>query len=427
MDAGKSYHRLFSRIIDISTPHIINTVYNNKEIYKDIPSGYPMTSEGPGKARMQQEEKMKFSVENLDLNKALSVVSHALPQRAAIPVLECVFINAEGAALTLKTSDTELSIITSIPAEVQEEGTIMVPMRTLYDLVRTYPNERVFFYADESYRINIKCSISDVDIPGQNPADYPSFKAPSDSGGVLMDNEVFRDIVRETVFACASLTSLNPVLTGVFIETGDDGLSFTALDGFKLATRFDRADIGSSGGISAIVPGRALNEILKIAAMYDNEPVRFFSSSGRLNVFIGQTVIMSSLIEGTYINYRALIPNEVTSVVKADVTDLLSSISRASLLTDESRNSLIKMDFSERGLVITSSSSKGRITENVSVEKNGEDITIAFNSRYFIDILKNIRDERIVIEFKDQLNPCLIKPVDSDRFLYMIMPVRYTE
>ena len=370
---------------------------------------------------------MKFSVENLDLNKALSVASHALPQKAAIPVLECVFIKAEGAELTLKTSDTELSIITSVPAEVQEEGTIMVPMRTLYDLVRTYPNERVFFYADESYRINIKCSISDVDIPGQNPADYPSFKAPSDSSGVVMENEVFRDIVRETVFACASLTSLNPVLTGVFIETGEDGVSFTALDGFKLATRFDRADIGSSGSMSAIVPGRALNEILKIAAMYDDEQVRFFSSSGRLNVFIGQTVIMSSLIEGTYINYKALIPSEVTSVVKADVTELLSSISRASLLTDESRNSLIKMDFSERGLVITSSSSKGRITEYVSVEKNGEDLMIAFNSRYFIDILKNIRDERIVIEFKDQLNPCLIKPVDSDRFLYMIMPVRYTE
>ncbi|NLW70371.1 MAG: DNA polymerase III subunit beta [Eubacteriaceae bacterium] len=407
---------------------------------------------------------MKFSAENRDLNKALSIAFRAMTQKVAIPVLECIHITASRDTLTFKASDTELSVITSIPAEVEREGCVIVPIRTIYDMTRTYPDEKVFFNVDENYQINIKCSKSDVTILGQDPEDYPLFEEPEDVKYLSIASETFKDLIRETVFACAAPQSLNPVLTGVLINLENDTISFAALDGFKLALRTetinlseiyrsggnsgnsspsadnentegnDPADSGNNqnsadfgaGGLKAIVPGRAMNEILKIVSMFDEE-VLFAVTGNKFAVKLKDTLVLCSLIEGTYINFKNLIPTQISTMVKADCNELLISIDRAGLLTDEVRNSLIRMNFTDENLVINSSSSRGQVTEVVPIDKTGDDLKIAFNSRYFIDILKNIKDERIIIEFKDPLNPCLIKPVDSDRFLYLIMPVRYVE
>jgi DNA polymerase-3 subunit beta len=113
--------------------------------------------------------------------------------------------------------------------------------------------------------------------------------------------------------------------------------------------------------------------------------------------------------------------------VKLNTDELLNSVSRASLITDESKNSLIKMSYTDEKLSITSESDIGKVAEEVNINKNGEDLKIAFNSKFFVEVLKIINDDRIIIEFKDKLSPTLIKPVDSDKYVYLIMPVRYVE
>ncbi len=371
---------------------------------------------------------MKFSVENKDLIKALSIVSRAIGIKNTMSVLECVYISAKNDKLTLKASDTEISIITSIEASVTDEGETLLPFKTMFELIRTYPNERVYFNIDDmSFATTITCSQSEVNILAQNPLDFPVFKAVEAGEFIKLGNEEFKDVIRETVFACAPQLSINPILSGVNVEIGEKELVFTALDGYKMALRRISAQTTSGeSGKSAIVPGRTLSEILKIASFYTDD-IYFAITSNRFVLNVGETQIMSILLEGPYINYKTLIPSEINTMVKANKADLLMSLERAGLISDASKNSIVKLNITDDNMNISSSSDRGKIVEDVLVGKTGDDLRIAFNVRFLADVIKNIRDDKIILEYKDSVGPCLIKPVDSERFLYLIMPVRYSD
>ena len=370
---------------------------------------------------------MKFSVENKDLIKALSIVSRAIGIKNTMSVLECVYISARNDKLTLKASDTEISIITFVEASVTDEGETLLPFKTMFELIRTYPNERVYFNIDDmSFATTITCSQSEVNILAQNPLDYPVFEAVEASELIKLGNDEFKDVIRETVFACAPQLSINPILSGVNVEIGDNELVFTALDGYKMALRRITAQTSGESGKSAIVPGRTLSEILKISSFY-TEDIYFAITSNRFVLNVGETQIMSILLEGPYINYKTLIPSEINTMVKANKAELLMSLERAGLISDSSKNSIVKLNITDDNMNISSSSDRGKIVEDVLVGKTGDDLKIAFNVRFLADVIKNIRDDKIILEYKDSVGPCLIKPVDSERFLYLIMPVRYTD
>lgn len=373
---------------------------------------------------------MKFSVNNQELFKSLSTVSRAVSSKTTMPILECIFMEAKNNMLYLKGSDGELSIISKIPANISREGCAVMPIKTITELIRSYPDETVYFSADEHNVMNINCSKSDsksdVSILGRNPDEYPNLQAYNAKDFFKADNNVLKSMIKDTVFACAFQDSVSPVLTGVLVEYREGTLQFVALDGYKLALRKEKINDSVDGEIKCIVPGRTLSEILKILSIYDYDTLIYITDN-KFIVNIGDTQVISNILEGNYINYNSLIPKDIKAVVKLETKEMLSSVERAALITDETRNSLIKMNFTDEKLVITSESDIGKVTEDVNVSKNGEDIKIAFNSKFFIEILKIISDERIIIEFKDKLSPSLIKPVDSDKYLYLVMPVRYVE
>ncbi len=369
---------------------------------------------------------MKFSAENSDLIKALSTVSRAITAKSTIPILECVHITAEKNSLTFKASDMQISISTVIPAEVSEEGKMIVAFKTLMDIIRTYPDDRVYFSMGDKNRIDITCRKSEVNILGKDIMDYPEFEKVKDKDFVGIENEVLKELIRETAFAAAPAMNINPILTGVLAEIEEGFIRFTALDGFKMAHRKQKIGYVPDEKVTAVIPSGALMEIMKILSM-NHSAAEFLIKNNRFIVNVSDTQIISNLLEGVYIKYQTLIPTEIKTVVKVERNDLAVCIERASLITDESHNSMIKIDITENSLKIASSSERGNINEEISVQKSGDDLKIAFNSRYFIDILKNITDEKVIIEFKDSVGPCLIRPVASDKFLYLIMPVRYVE
>lgn len=298
------------------------------------------------------------------------------------------------------------------------------------ELIRSYPDEMVNFSLDEHNMMNINCSKSDsksdVNILGRNPDEYPRIEAYNIKDFIKVDNSVLKSMIKDTVFACAFQESVSPVLTGVLVDYKEDILEFVALDGYKLALRKEKISENSDKALKCIVPGRTLSEILKILSIYDYDTLIHITDN-KFIVNIGDTQVISNILEGNFINFNSLIPKDIKTIVKADTKELLHSVERAALITDESKNSLIKMNYSDDNLIITSESEIGRVTEDVNIIKNGEDIKIAFNSKFFVEILKIVTDERIVIEFKDKLSPTLIKPVDSDKYLYLVMPVRYID
>lgn len=369
---------------------------------------------------------MKFSAEVNEFLKTMTTASKAISSRNMGSVLDNLHIEAVKGKIIMRGNDLELSIITSMPAEVLREGTLLVPIRTIYDLIRSFPNERVFFDVDENYVMHISCAQTNVDILAQDASSYPMFYNQTTQNEIILKNETFRDLVRESIFACAPTLSMNPVITGVYMEVEENNVTFTALDGYKMASRFEKAVNTVDEKVSAIIPGKTLTELLKIVSLYEDD-IRISIVKNKFILNMGETQIAGTLLEGPYINYKALMPSEINTVVKISKNDLLTGIERAGLLTDASKNSMVKLDFCDDVLNISSESNVGKISEDVPAGKTGNDIKIAFNVKFLGDILKNVKDENIIMEFRDSVGPCLIKPVDSDRFVFLLMPVRYTE
>ncbi len=369
---------------------------------------------------------MKFSIENSLLLKAVNTVSRAISTKTTMSVLDLIYIKAKEGMLEIMGSDSEITIITSVPANVYRTGEILAPFRTLSDLIRTYRDETVEFEADEKNVLSIKCAQSVVTVLSRNAEDYPDIKVyPFE--GYKINKENFIDMVKTTVFACAPQININPVLMGINVEYALDKICFTALDGYKLAQRTSPAAQTIQKPLNAIVPAKGMNEIVRVLSGSEKDAY-FNVEDKRFIVSVGKTQVIVNLLEGTFINYSVLIPgeDEIKTKVEIEREKLLISVERASLITDETRNALIKMDIDENNLHLAGKSDKGEVSDDIYLEKEGENIKIAFNARYFVEILRNIADEKIIIQFKDNNAPCLITPVDNDSFKYLVMPVRYT-
>ncbi len=368
---------------------------------------------------------MKFSVERADMAKALATAGRAVSARTTMPVLECVMMSADADRIILKTSDTEMNIITSVSAHISMAGNVLVPYKRLAELIDKYPDGTVYFNLDEHNTLYINCAQSDVAILCRNADEFPDFKALV-TDFTPVGAEDLKSLIRETAFACAPEISINPVLTGVNMEYEGGKLTFTALDGYKLASRNIALAKQTDEPVEAIIPGRILGEILKIVSLSADKP-EFAVADNMFVLQSGVSQVQCCLLNGPYINYRALITTEVNTMVNADRAALLASVERASLITDETHNSLIKLDITDEQVTIASNSDIGSITEVVSLIKTGADLKIAFNARYIMEILKTVRDERVLIEFRDRTGPCIIRPVDGESYLYLVMPVRYSE
>jgi DNA polymerase-3 subunit beta len=195
-----------------------------------------------------------------------------------------------------------------------------------------------------------------------------------------------------------------------------------ALDGFRLAVRTAKLD-SLNDGIKAVVPAKTLNEIQRILKdTQDNVKIEFTGS----HVLFGleNTRVISRVLEGEFINYRQIIPDEYGTSIRLKNIDLLESCERASLLAREGRNNLIKLNITRDVLEITSNAEIGEVREELAVETEGKDLEIAFNSKYLTDALKVIEDEYVNIEFTTSVSPCIIKPEESETYTYLLLPVR---
>jgi len=227
-------------------------------------------------------------------------------------------------------------------------------------------------------------------------------------------------MIKQTIFATAQ-DETRPILTGALLEISEGKASLVAIDGYRLAVK--NVAINSVNDIKVVIPGKTLNEISKILDDDDSD-VKITFTSSHIIFNLGNTVIISRLLEGQFLNYKDIIRNEYKSKVKIKTKDMQASIERASLLAREGRNNLVKFTVSDDNLIITSNSEIGNVYEEIPIELEGNDITIAFNSKYLLDGIKVIDSEEVIMNFVSNVNPCIIKPVEDNSYTYLILPVR---
>ena len=370
---------------------------------------------------------MKFTCNQQLLSKALNTVSKAVSVRTTIPILKGILIEAsEDGKVKLAASDLDISIEKRIDAKVEKTGSVVVLSKLFVDIIRKLPNEDLLIETTtEENKVTIGCSRSEFVLVGLSPSEFPAFGEEIENAEeISLDKDIYREMIEKTAFS-ASIDESKGIITGILTEIGQGRMTLAALDGFRMAVR--NAECENEQEKKFIISARIMSELAKIIADIDKEEeMNIQVGEKKAAVLFRDTNIVIRLLEGEFIRYKDILPKEHKIRVIAGRADLLEAIERASLLAKEGRNNLVKIRLEDRVLTISSRSDEGNVKEECLITKEGEDLEIGFNSKYISDVMKNIEDEEIVMEFNSNINPCLVKPLTGDAYEYLILPVRIT-
>jgi DNA polymerase-3 subunit beta len=318
-------------------------------------------------------------------------------------------------------SDTDLSIETKFNAEVSENGKIVVDSRLFGEIIRKLPNDEIEIATLDSSTIEINCQKSSFNLVHMNADDYPNLPIISENTEmVTVSQSILKNMIRGTIFAIAQ-DETRPILTGVLFEVKDRKLNLVALDGFRMALKSEALDTDKT--ISAVIPGKTLSEVSKILEESEDD-INITFTTNHILFDLGNTKVISRLLEGEYIKYDSILPQEFNLKVAAKRSQLLNCIERASLMAKEGNTNLIKLSIEENDMVITSNSQLGKVREELNIVLQGQPLQIAFNSKYLIDVFKIMEEEEIVMEFTTAISPCIVKNKETDNCTYLLLPVR---
>ena len=363
---------------------------------------------------------MKFTCERDGLMSAIQVVQRAMPARSTLAALEGIHIRAEGDRLHLTCSDLVLCIQSQVPALVENEGMAVMPGRLFAELVRKLPQGSIHVQMD-NLSVKIACGKSLTTLQSMDPAEYPEMPSVEEAKPLNIKQGSLKEMIRQTLFAVA-MDETRPILTGELIEVEGEELRLVALDGYRLSLR--KESVSSEGGdMQFVVPSKSMAEIAKLFEDSD-QPATIALGENLAVVSLGDTKVITRLLQGEYIKYRQILPSEWQSRARVNAGQLTEAVERASLLAREGKNKLIKLQVENEAIIVTAESERGQVYEDLPVHLTGKELEIAFNSRYLLDVLRVISDEEIYLDFISNLSPCVIRPVEGEGYLYLILPVR---
>ena len=365
---------------------------------------------------------MKLVCEGLDLSEAVLKVVKACSSKTTLPILECIKIGARNDELTLSATDGEISIIKTIKAEIYEEGEVCVPGRYFTDFIKKLEGVQITLSAVGS-KMNIEYADSQTSMQVLSAKDFPVIDINIKDNSFKLKADDLKALINSTTFCCASDDS-RPILKGCQFIIDESKVSVAALDGFRLATMTAKIG-GATGNMEIICPARTLNEIEKMIPAGDNES-EIFVQKGMILVSSENTILTSRLYGGDFIKKENIIPKSFLTTVTVDRELLKASIERAAILVRADKNSLIIFDISGDKIDIMSNSEIGNVKEAVVAEVEGKDIRIAMNSKFIIDAVNNLDEEKIVLSFNSNVQPFTCQNVENKDKLYLILPVRTT-
>lgn len=363
---------------------------------------------------------MKFICEKQKLQEGISISSKAITGKTTMPILEGIYISAKDNQLKLIGSDMDVSIETMVDADIKEEGSIVIDSRIFGEIIRKLPNSEIIIETLENEIIQITCQKSVFNLVYMNGDDYPELPKINESLSVEVPQNILKSMIRGTSFAIAQ-DETRPILQGILFEVKDKKLNLVALDGYRLAIRTEFLD--NDNDIEVVIPGKTLNEVSRILEdISDIVEITFTDNHILFN--LSNTKIISRLLDGKFVNYSSLLPQEYKILLDVKKQELQNCIERASLMAKDSNSNLIKLDIQEENMIITSNSQLGKVREELNINLQGGEIQIAFNSKYLLDVLKNIEDDEVKLEMTSGVSPCVIKCKNTDNSKYLVLPVR---
>lgn len=375
---------------------------------------------------------MKITCKQQDLSRGLSTVSHAVSSRSTLPILANILLVADQGRLKLSATNLEIGINCWIDAEIHEEGTTTVPAKLITDFVNSLPQASVDIQVPEdSHTVNIKSLRSSANIKGMDPSEFPLI--PTTEGGelpIILDAAMLKEMISQVAFAAADDDS-RPVFTGVHVEVNNEKLTFAAADAFRLAVRVSALPGHEQSHDNILIPARTLTELARI--LPSEGAVQMIVTPNRSQVLFhtDQIDLVSRLIEGTFPNFRNIIPKESTTRAVIETKEFAAAVKSVTPFARDSSNiTRIKLESSEsEGLepgTLTIEATAEDVGSNVSTINaaiDGPEQQIIFNVKYLADVLAVLDTPEVALEVTSAGRPGVIKPVGSADYTYVIMPM----
>ena len=363
---------------------------------------------------------MKFTVNKSDITEAVSNIQRAVSTKTSIPALEGILLSATETGLELCAYDLELGITTVIPAFVMEPGKAVLSAKLFSDIVRRTPAETVTVSVDEKNMATLESGYSRFSIIGIPAEEFPELPKLSDSTQICLPGALLKSMIRQTLFAIAE-SDAKPIHQGSLSSLENGILDVVSVDGYRLAVRREPVDF--SEDLSFVVPGKTLSELLKLIKDSE-EPVEI--SAGRRHILfkIDNYTVISSLLEGEFLNYKAAIPPESQTEVVLKTREAIDSVERVSLLITDRLKSPIRCLFDNNEVKLNCTTSMGRASDQLDVEMTGQSVEIGFNNRYLLEALRNTECDEVKVQLGGPLSPMKVVPKEGDSFLFLVLPVR---
>lgn len=369
---------------------------------------------------------MKFQVNLNEINYGLNMVTRAIAVRPVKQTYECVLLESNDKGLLLTCTDGEMTIKTQIESTISEEGQTLLPARLFSDLMRRQSGGGAEVSIDARSRASIKAGGSKASLVGMPADDFPVISDITAGNEIVLPCGKLKEAISHVMFAVSTDDS-RKVLTGVLMEFEREGVRLVGLDGFRLALQQIKAGNVLPEGkerLSAIIPGRVMNELSKMLPDEDDDKVTLRFSQTHIMISFDNVRVYTSLLTGEFIDYRNVLPRDHSITVKTGKAAFMESLERCSLMAKEGKNNLITLDIRENEILMTSRAERGDIHEEIIVETNGSPLKISFNAQYLIDVIRNAEGEKILLGFNSNVSPCLVMPEEGDRFSFLVLPVR---
>ncbi len=308
-------------------------------------------------------------------------------------------------------------------ASIQREGSVVLKSRIFSEIVRMLPEGNVTIEVDQQNVAVIRSAGSEITLIGFDSQDFPVIPKVEEKNPIELPQDLVSNVIRQVTFA-VSKDETKPILQGVLMEVTGNEVNFVALDGYRMALRTCTLD-KTYEEKSVVIPGKNLNEIGKILTQ-DDAKVSITMADNHVLFDLGYTRIISRLLEGEFINYKQFIVDDHTTRFKVNCKNMLDSVLRASLVAMDGKYYIARLSIIDDKLIITSNSEMGKAYEELPISKEGNDLDIAFNFRYLLDVLRAVDCEEIYMDCTTNVSPAIITPVDNNSFLYLLLPVRTT-
>lgn len=364
---------------------------------------------------------MKFTVLQQDLLPPLQSVARSVGVKSTLPTLDNVLLSAEGKKLKIAATNLEIGVIKYINVEVLSPGELTVPAKTLVELISGLGQNKISLEATGDI-LTVVSGKFKATINGIPAAEFPVIPLSADEG-ISFPKEAF--LTSAQILFASAVDEGRPILTGILVDFSDGRLDFVATDGFRLAHR--RLDLPKDKAqFKSLIPRRTFEEVLKILSEEEVEEVKIATSQNQNQVVfnLGDTIVSSRLIEGQFPTWGKIIPEKIVARAVVAKDELGQAIKLAAIFAKNEAN--IVTLITKKGMLKLQSHTKevGSQENEVEGEVEGEELTIAFNTKFLLDAVSNSSSSQVMIEFSGPLSAALIKPVGVEGLEYIVMPVR---